>query len=54
MLASLKADLAALEAKAVAVKTYLETHYKQLIAALAVGHYSSIVETVVAWVHKVL
>lgn len=53
-MATIKADLAALKAKAEAALAYVEAHYKQLSAALLVGHYSTLVETVVAWVHKVL
>jgi hypothetical protein len=53
-MATITADIAALKAKAEAVLAYVEVHYKQLSAALLIGHYSSIVETVVAWVHKVL
>lgn len=45
---------AAAKAKVVAVVTYFQVHYKQLAAALLVGHYSSIIEKVIALVHKVL
>lgn len=45
---------ATVKAKVAAVVAYVEQHYQQLSAALLIGHYSSLVETVVGWVHKVL
>jgi|HubBroStandDraft_4_1064222.scaffolds.fasta_scaffold00106_4 hypothetical protein len=45
---------ATVKAKVVAVLSYVEVHYQQLAAALLIGHYSSLVEKVVALVHKVL
>ena len=45
---------ATVKAKVAAVLSYVEVHYQQLTAALLIGHYSSLVEKVVALVHKVL
>ena len=45
---------ATVKAKVAAVLSYVEVHYQQLAAALLIGHYSSLVEKVVALVHKVL
>ena len=53
-MATLQADLAAVKVWVAAEWAKVQTYYKQLIAAVAVGHYSGLVETVVAWVHKVL
>ena len=53
-MATIQADLAALKVKLNAAVAYVEAHYKQLVAALAIGHYSNLVETVVSWVHKIL
>ena len=45
---------ASVKAKVTSVVSYVVAHYQQLSAALLIGHYSSLVEKVVAFVHKVL
>lgn len=45
--------LAKLKAKLAAVKAYIVVHWKQLVAAIAAGHYgATILAVVTALIHK--
>lgn len=53
-MATLSADYAVVKAWVAKAVAYVQTEYKQLVAALLVGHYTGVVETIVTWVHKVI
>ena len=53
-MATLSADVAKVKAWLVKAWAYVQTEYKQLVAAALVGHYTGLVETIVTWVHKVI
>jgi hypothetical protein len=47
--AKIAADVAAAKAWVVKAWTYVQSEYKQLAVAVAVGHYTGVVESVVTW-----
>jgi hypothetical protein len=53
-MATLSADVAAVKAWVAKAVAYVTAEYKQLAAAVLVGHYTGVVETIVTWVHKVI